>query len=98
MKKNRHSPEQIIRLLREQESSLKTVAEFCRENGFAEQTFYRWRRQYGGMEEGQAKRLRELETENARLKYLLAEKELALELIRGKFPKNSLAPRNGGRL
>ena len=96
MKKKRYTPEQAIRLLREHETSGKTILEFCREKGFTEQTFYRWKRQYGGMDEPSAKRLKTLEVENSQLKQLLAEKELALELIRGKFPK-SRASRNDGR-
>jgi putative transposase len=95
MKKKRYSPEQAVRLLREQETSGKTIIEFCREKGFTEQTFHRWKKQFGKMTPQDATELKELRVENARLKQLLAEKELALELIRGKFPKNPRASRNG---
>ena len=96
MKKNRYSAEQAIRLIREQETSSKTIVEFCREKGLTEQTFHRWKKQYAGLDEPAAKRLKTLEAENQQLKQLVAEKELALELIRGKFPKYK-ASRNGGR-
>jgi putative transposase len=66
MKKKRHTPEQIIRLLREQETSGKTIVEFCREKGFTEQTYHRWKKLYMGMDERAARELRELRVENAR--------------------------------
>lgn len=87
-----HSPEQIIDLLRQVERETnqgKTAAEACRTLGISEWSFYRWRRQYGGMEKSDAKQLKELEKENARLKRLLAEKDLdndiLKEALRGKF-------------
>lgn len=87
-----HSPEQIIDILRtiEKETSQgKTVAEVCRTLSISEWSFYRWRRQYGGMEKSDAKQLKELEKENARLKRLLAEKDLdndiLEEALKGKF-------------
>ena len=76
-----HTPEQIIDLLRQVERETnqgKTVAEACRALSISEWSFYRWRKKYGGMEKGDAKQLKELEKENARLKKLLAEKELDL--------------------
>ena len=72
MKKKRYSEEQIIRALKQHESGMK-VADVCRELGIAEGTFYRWKSVYGGMEVSEAKRLRELESENSKLKRLLAE-------------------------
>ena len=79
MPRKRHTPEQIIRKLREAEvelgRGLKTP-EVCRKLGITEQTYYRWRKEYGGLRMDQAKRLKELEKENSRLKKLLAEQAL----------------------
>lgn len=83
--KKTHSPEQIIDILRSVEKETgqgKTVAEACRTLGISEWTFYRWRKQYGGMDKAGTKQLRELEKENARLKKLLAEKELDLDILK----------------
>ena len=76
MVKKLHSPEQIINKLREAEILLNrgaTVGEACRKIGVTEQTYYRWRKEYGGMRTEQAKRLKGLEKENARLKKLVAD-------------------------
>jgi transposase-like protein len=76
MAKKTHSPEQIINRLREAEILLNqgaTVAEACRKIAIAEQTYYRWRKEYGGMRVEQARRLKDLERENARLKKLVAD-------------------------
>ena len=70
--KKRFSDEQIIGFLREAEAGL-AVAELCRRHGFSEASYYLWRSKFGGMNVSDAKRLKELETENARLKRLLAE-------------------------
>jgi len=72
MKGKRFSQAQIIAALKEHEAGAK-AAEVCRRLGIVENTFYRWKAQYGGMEVSEAKRLKELELENARLKRLLAE-------------------------
>ena len=72
MKGKRFSEEQIIGNLREQEAGGKT-AEVCRKHGITNTTFYRWKSKYGGMDVSEAKRLRALEDENAKLKKLLAE-------------------------
>ena len=72
MKPSRFTEEQIIGILREQEAGLKT-AEVCRKHGISSATFYQWKAKFGGMEVSDARRLRALETENARLKKLLAE-------------------------
>lgn len=66
-KGTRYSEEQIIRILKEVESGI-TVAEVCRKHGVAEQTVYRWRNKYGGLDTSELQRLRELEAENSRLK------------------------------
>jgi putative transposase len=92
VKRHRHTPEQIVRKLREGDRLLnegKDMAEVLRHLEIAESTWNRWRAQYGGMKADEAKRLRQLETENARLKKLLAEVELdkamLKELAEGNF-------------
>ena len=85
MKRRRHTPEQIVRKLREIERLLgdgQPVADAVRQVEISEQTFYRWRNQYGGMTANDAKRLRELEGENSRLKRLVADKELEIDALR----------------
>jgi putative transposase len=72
MKRSRFSEEQIIAILREQEAGSKTV-EVCRRHGVSEASFYKWKTKYGGMEVSDARRLKALEEENAKLKRLLAE-------------------------
>src|SRR3954470_21452650 len=84
-KKQRHTPEQIIGKLREVEVKLAkgtAVALACKEIGVTEQTYYRWRKEYGGLKLDQAKRLKELEKENGRLKRLLADAELDKAILR----------------
>jgi putative transposase len=75
MKRKRFSEEQIIGVLKEHESGVKT-ADLCRKHGISEATFYNWKSKYGGLEVSEAKRLRALESENAKLKKLLAEAHL----------------------
>lgn len=75
MKRKRYTEEQIILILKEYEAGA-SMADLSRRHGVAENTLYRWKAKFGGMEVSEAKRLRELETENARLKRLLAEAEL----------------------
>ena len=85
MSKRAHTPEQILQKLREAEVELAqgaTVAAVCRKIGVTEQTYYRWRTEYGGMRVEQAKRLRELEKENSRLKKMVAEQALDLEILK----------------
>jgi putative transposase len=92
VKRRRHTPEQIIRKLREAERMLgegKTIPEAAKELGISELTFHRWRNQYGGMKADDAKRLKELERENATLKRIVADKELEVvalkEISRGNW-------------
>jgi putative transposase len=92
VKRRRHTPEQVIRKLREADRLLaegKTVEEVARHLEVSEQTLHRWRAQYGGMKADDAKRLRELERENGQLKKLLAEAELdkamLKEIAKGNF-------------
>lgn len=79
--KKRFTEEQIIGFLREAEAGL-AVKELCRRHGFSEASYYQWRSKFGGMSVSEAKRLRELEAENARLKKLLAESVLENEVIK----------------
>jgi transposase-like protein len=85
MKRRRHTPEQVVRKLAEADKLLgqgKTIEEACRALEITESTFHRWRNQYGGMKANDAKRLKNLETENARLKKLLAEAELEKSMLK----------------
>ena len=92
MKRRRHTPEQIIRKLREADRLLaegKEIAEIARTLEVSEATYHRWRAQYGGLKADDVKRLKELEAENARLKRIVADKELQItalkELERGNW-------------
>ena len=85
MKGKRHSPEQIIAKLREADALLATgatIGHVCQKLAIAEQTFHRWRNQYGGMKVKDAKRLKELEQENARLKKLVADQALDMAILK----------------
>ena len=88
----RHTPEQIVNVLRQIEVAIangKTTPAACKEAGFTEQTYYRWRKEYGGLKVDQAKRLKELEQENSKLKRLVAElsldKQILQDIARGNF-------------
>ena len=85
MARKRYTPEQIISLLREAEvhvSQGKTVIEAVRQIGVSEQTYYRWRKEYGGMEVEQARRLKDLERENSQLKRLVADQALDIAILK----------------
>ena len=84
MKKSRFSEEQIIGFLRQAEAGM-AIAELCRSGGFSQATFYKWRAKYGGMQVSEAQRLRELESENAKLKRLLAEAHLDIHALKSVF-------------
>ena len=85
MARKRFGPEQVIGKLREAEVELargRTTGQVCKRLGITQQTYYRWRKEYGGLRVDQAKRLKELEKENHRLKKLLAEAELDKAILR----------------
>jgi len=77
----RHTEEQIVRILKESESGAKTV-DLCRRHGITEQTFFRWRNKYGGLEISDIRKLRELESENSKLKRILAERDLEIDAMK----------------
>ena len=81
MKQGQFSQEEIVSILQLAERGETTVRDLCREKGITETTFYRWRRAYGGMTVPETQRLKELEKENARLKRLLAERDLAIDAL-----------------
>ena len=81
MKRSRFSEEQIIAILKQAEGGLP-VAELLRQHGIAEGTFYRWRSKYGGLELSEAKRLKQLEDENRRLKRLVADQALDIQILK----------------
>jgi transposase-like protein len=92
MKQKRHSAEQVISKLREAEVLLQkgqAVPQVCRQLGVTVQTYYRWRKEYGGMRADQAKRLKDLEKENTRLKKIVADQALDMAILKdvasGKF-------------
>ncbi len=74
-----HTAEEIVTILREADTVTESVADFCRRKGIAEATLYRWRQKYGNLQIDEAKRLKALEAENAKLKKMLAEAMLANE-------------------
>ncbi len=84
MRKSRYTEEQIIGFIKQADAGV-SVADLCRKEGFSTATFYKWRSKFGGMEASDAKRLRELEGENAKLKKLLAEAVLDNEALQVAF-------------
>jgi transposase-like protein len=85
MKRTRHTPEQVIRKLRDADRMLaeqKSIAEIAKELGVSENTYHRWRNQFGGMKADDAKRLKELERENARLKTIVADQALQCQALK----------------
>jgi putative transposase len=86
MKKTRFTEVQIIGVLNEQEQGMK-VSDLCRKHGISEATFYNWKSKYGGMKVDELKRLRELEQENARLKRIVANLSLEIDIIKDVLSK-----------
>ena len=84
MKKSRFSEEQIIGFLKQAEAGMP-IKELCRKGGFSDATFYKWRAKFGGMDVSDARRLKELEGENAKLKKLLAEAHLDIHALKSVF-------------
>jgi putative transposase len=82
MKAGEMTDEQIVGILQEAERGEKKVADLCREKGISANTFYVWKRKFGALQTSDVKRLRELERENARLKRLLAERDLDIDILR----------------
>jgi transposase-like protein len=85
MKRRHHTPEQIVRKFREADRMLgegTALVEVCKHLEVTEQTYYRWRNQYGGMKADDAKRLKELEKENARLKRIVADQALDIDMLK----------------
>lgn len=87
MKRSRFSEEQIIGILKEHQAGM-TAVDLCRKHGISDATFYTWRKKYGGLEVSEAKRLRQLEDENGRLKKLLAESMMDVSTLREMLSKN----------
>lgn len=86
MKRSRHTEEQIIAILQEQEAGAKT-ADVCRKHGISSATLYNWKAKYGGLSVSEAKRLRALESENARLKKLVADAMLDNAMLKDLLAK-----------
>lgn len=87
MAHQRHTPEQIIAVLKQSETGIKT-SDLCRQNGISEPTFYKWKSKYGGMELSDLRRLKALEEENRRLKQIVANQALDLEALKAINSKN----------
>ena len=80
--KKRFSEEQIVRILREAENGIQTIKDIAKANNITEQTFYKWRRKYSGMDVSDVRKLKNLEQENSKLKKLLAEQMLINEALK----------------
>ena len=89
MKQKRFREEQIVGILREAETGQMPIVEICRKHAISEFTFYRWRRKYQGLSISEARRLKEPEKENTRLKQLWANRDLEIDAIREVLRKNS---------
>ena len=87
MKRSKFTDEQILAIVKEGEAGRK-VADLCRTHGITEQTYYRWKAKYGGMDSGEAKRLKQLEDENRKLKHVVAELTLDNRALKDVLSKN----------
>jgi len=101
MKRTRHTAEQVVAKLREADAMLaagRTIGQIVQQLGVSEQTYTRWRSQYGGMKEGEARRLKELEVENTRLKRLVADQAIDISILKeaNDYLGKPRAPRGGG--
>lgn len=88
MKQKQFTDEQIVAILQEAVRAEKSIIELCRERGISEATFYAWRKKFGGIQVRDVQRLKELEKENARLKRLLAERDLEVDCLKEVASKN----------
>jgi len=86
MKRSRFTEEQIIGVLKEGEAGVQ-IEEICRQHGICAQTYYRWKAKYGGLEVSEARRLRQLEDQNRRLKHIVAEQVLDIQALKGVLAK-----------
>ena len=82
MKKNSYTDEQIVSFLREAERTEQSTRDFCRLKGLNETTFYKWKKRFGSMQVSEVKKAREIEAENARLKRLLAERDMEIDVLK----------------
>ena len=97
MKKSKFTEDQVVRILEEAASGSCTNAEVCRKHGISQNTLYLWKRQYGGMESQDVKRLRELESENAALKRIVADQALVIDATGKVLRKNGWARPSAAR-
>lgn len=88
MKQGQFTNEQIVAILQEAEKGEKPIIDLCKEKGISEATFYAWRKKFGGLQTKDVQRFKELEKENARLKRLLAERVLELDVVKEVLAKN----------
>jgi putative transposase len=96
MKRSKFTDEQILKIVREGEAGRK-VADLCRTHGITEQTYYRWKAKFGGMELSEMQRLTTLEDENRRLKQIVAEQTLDIQALKAVVAKKWCAPALGAR-
>lgn len=89
MRQKKFSEEQIVGILKEAEKEGATISDVCRAHGISENSFYRWKRKYGGLGVDEARRLRELQKENSKLKTIVANRDLEIEAMKELIRKNS---------